>query len=198
MNEDKTKAAVFIIESLSEEEEEQEEKYEGKLLQQILKLSKIESTYYYIRTRKEFVRILQLFGDSKYRYLHLSCHGNKEKIKLTYDEINFTEFAEDLGIRGFEERRLFLSSCFIANDNLANAMNSTSCYSIIGFDTEVKFSDAAIFWSSFYHQIFKHNKKEMKKEKVKQVIKKLSIVFELKVLFYSYDNELEKLIRILL
>ena len=68
---------VFVIESL-EFDDEKENRFEGKFLSQILNMSGIESAYYYIRTRRELERILEIFEESEYRYLHFSCHGTSK------------------------------------------------------------------------------------------------------------------------
>ncbi len=52
MKNDSTIPQVFIIESLTLKDEE-EERFEGRILKQILRLSGKESAYYYIRTRRE-------------------------------------------------------------------------------------------------------------------------------------------------
>lgn len=71
----RTSPRVFIIESLSLHDE-RNERFEGRILKQILRLGGKESRYYYIRTRRELEKIVILFGKSGFRYLHISCHGN--------------------------------------------------------------------------------------------------------------------------
>ena len=52
-----TEPKVFIIESLDFEDEEKN-LFEGQIISSILKLSKIESKYYYVRTKKEFEKVM--------------------------------------------------------------------------------------------------------------------------------------------
>ena len=85
-----TKASVFIIESLTFEDEKNE-RFEGKFLSHILKLGGIETKYFYIRTKKEFKEVLNNFYDSKFRYLHISCHGDRKSLSLTLDDISHRE-----------------------------------------------------------------------------------------------------------
>lgn len=63
---------VFIIES-QDFDDEDKERLEGKFLSHILRLGDKNPKYYYIRTKKEFRKVLKRFKDSNYRYLHLSC-----------------------------------------------------------------------------------------------------------------------------
>src|SRR3989304_8337351 len=85
-----TRANVFIIESLRFDDEENK-RFEGKFLSQILHLGDKKTIYYYIRTKKELEEVLRLFKKSNYRYLHLSCHGNKSSIFTTLDRVSFSE-----------------------------------------------------------------------------------------------------------
>ena len=66
---------VFIIESLRFEDEKKE-LFEGRMISQILRLNDKKSEYYYIRTKRELKEVLDIFYDSKFRYLHISCHGS--------------------------------------------------------------------------------------------------------------------------
>jgi hypothetical protein len=54
----KTKPEVFIIESLTFEDEENEH-FEGRLISKMLALSDKECEYYYIRTKSELTRQLR-------------------------------------------------------------------------------------------------------------------------------------------
>jgi hypothetical protein len=63
-----TKPEVFIVESLTFEDE-REERFEGQIIKRILGLSGKTCEYYYIRTRRELEEVLKLFNHSGYRYL---------------------------------------------------------------------------------------------------------------------------------
>ena len=67
---------IFIIESLELENEDQN-LLEGHRLKEMLALSDKQCKYYYLRTEREFREILKEFKKSNFRYLHLSCHGDK-------------------------------------------------------------------------------------------------------------------------
>ena len=68
-------------------------KYEGTFLSQILHLGMKKSEYYYFRTKKELRKILRIFRDSEYRYLHLSCHGDENSFATTLESIEIDEFS---------------------------------------------------------------------------------------------------------
>ena len=72
----KTTFSLFIIESLRFADEA-EQRFEGRILRDIFRLSGHDVEYLYIRTRKELKEALQQFYLSRKRYLHISCHGNK-------------------------------------------------------------------------------------------------------------------------
>jgi hypothetical protein len=75
----KTRPGVFIIESL-DFEDEQQNRFEGRILRDMLRLSENEVEYWYERTWRELTEeIFQRFWDSGMRYLHLSCHGSSSE-----------------------------------------------------------------------------------------------------------------------
>src|SRR5262245_57224917 len=115
-----TKPNVFIIESLHFKDEEHKLQ-EGELLSKILHLSGKDSIYYYIRTQRELEAVLEIFMDSDYRYLHLSCHGNSTAMYTTLDEIPFSKLGKLLR-PVLNNKRLFLSACSMANASLAKEL----------------------------------------------------------------------------
>ena len=105
---------VFIIESLTFKDE-RKKRFEGLILSDMLRLLEKKPIYYYVRTRKELHAVLNRFGKSRYRYLHLSCHGDEETISTTLDEgIEFHDLSTTLN-KYLKSRRLFVSSCDVVN-----------------------------------------------------------------------------------
>ena len=179
-----TKPEVFIIESLDVDDELHHR--EGEVLSRTLTMSGKHPIYRYIRTKKELIKFVAEFKRSRYRYLHLSVHGNKDLIALTYDHLSAEEFAEIVGpaLRG---RRLFLSTCRATNKSLAKAVfGKGGCISVAGPVHKIGFGDAAIFWSSFYHLMFKRadalekigNGRRMLNADIKQVVTHLALAIE--------------------
>lgn len=184
MNEIKTKPEVFIIESLTFENES-DRMFEGKIISDILRLSDKSSMYYYIRTQVELEKVLDIFWDSNYRYLHLSCHGNPKMLFTTLDNINFKALSELLE-PVLENRRLFLSACSMTNDNLAKAIiPSSDCFSILGPAKDVNFNDAAVLWATFYHLMFKDNSKSMNRSRILQHANNVSTMFNVPLNYFS-------------
>jgi hypothetical protein len=179
---------VFIIESLRFDDEE-EENYEGQIISNILKLNNKQSKYYYIRTKKELRAVLVKFRDSNYRYLHLSCHANKQEMATTLDLIPFDELSTIL--RPYlRERRLFVSACEMVNINLASLLlPGSGCFSLMGPATKVAFSDAAIIWASLYHLMFNHARDMMKRNFLILYSKALTTLFGVPLNFYWYKSK---------
>ena len=126
----KTLKALFIIESLDFEDEKT--RREGKILQQILRLSGEKVRYIYIRTSQELPFALEEFRRSNYRYLHISCHGSRDTVALTLDQLPFEDFAAEV-CPFLSNRRLFFSACSVVNEELAKTIIPASgCYSIVG------------------------------------------------------------------
>lgn len=154
---------VFILESL-DLEDEAKNRFEGKLLSDILALSGKKCRYFYFRTAREFETLLGEFEQSNYRYLHLSCHGNENGriLHTTLDPIPFAELGPMLS-PFMQNRRLFLSACSMANKFLAKQlMPDSGCYSILGPVDEIYFRTAPLLWASLYYFMFTEDKKVMK------------------------------------
>jgi hypothetical protein len=149
-----TTRGLFIIESLDREDEET--RREGVIIKQILTLSgSLPVTYIYIRTEAELAMALEEFRSSNYRYLHISCHGSKDSIKLTLDPLPFEDFVPII-TPYLMSRRLFFSACSVVNPQLADLlMIKSKCYSIIGPCKKINFDDALLMWATFYHLAFR-------------------------------------------
>jgi len=185
-----TKPSVFIIESLTFEDEKNE-RFEGKFLSHILKLGGIETQYFYIRTKKEFEEVLNKFYDSEYRYLHISCHGDRKSLALTLDDITHEEFGELTKVF-LNKKRLFLSACSATNIHLAEkVIPNSDCNSVIGPSSDIKFDDAAIIWAAFYHLIFKANNRAMKRIDILPTLKTLVKTFDVGMNYYSISKSRE-------
>ncbi|WP_456473777.1 hypothetical protein [Candidatus Pyrohabitans sp.] len=182
-----SKPNVFIIESLRFSDEKHN-RFEGKFLSQILCLGGKETEYYYIRTKKELEEVLNLFDESNYRYLHISCHGTNSSLSTTLDELSFSKFGKLIRPH-LTEKRLFISACSAVNDNLAREIFPNSkCYSLIGPREDILFHDAAIIWASFYHLIFKENPKAMSRRNILPILKKVTNTFEVSLNYFSINK----------
>ncbi|MCJ7572584.1 MAG: hypothetical protein MUO82_12055 [Candidatus Thermoplasmatota archaeon] len=185
-----TTSNVFIIESLKLDDEKNE-RYEGKFLSHILNLDRNKKTsiYYYIRTKKELIEILKKFDTSNYRYLHISCHGNDKNVSMTLDKIPYEEFGEIVRPH-LDKKRLFLSACEAVNLSMAKEIIPNSkCYSLIGFDQSIEFSDAAMMWASFYHLMFKKNPRAMKRKDICQILQKIKVTYGINMRFFSRSTK---------
>lgn len=186
----RTTPDVFIIESLRFENEEAGHP-EGHFISHILRLAGRQAKYYYIRTRKEFEEILDKFEDSEFRYLHLSCHANKNGIELTLDDLSIDELAELLR-PVIDKRRVFLSACQLATPKLATAlMRGNECYSVIGPSRTIDVDETALFWASVYHIMFRDEAKSMKRKDLRACVAKTSALFGVKMRYFSRDENSE-------
>jgi len=178
-----SKPELFIIESL-EFDDEKKQLFEGRVISQILHLSDKKSIYYYIRTKAELSKVLDIFKECDYRYLHISSHGSRDAMHTTIDEIPFDDLVKMLRPVLYR-RRLFLSACAMTNVNLAKKMMPKSgCFSMVGPKKAVDFNDAAILWASFYHLMFKSNAKVMKHEQLEKNVQNVSSIFKVPLNYY--------------
>ncbi len=170
----KTVPEVFIIESLSIDDEESR-RQEGEILSRMLHLSgKSKTKYFYIRTKRELGKMIEMFDETGYRYLHISCHASRTSMATTFDSVSYTKLSEMLN-SCLDGRRVFVSACEMANEELAaNLLPETGCHSLIGPRRDIAFADAAAFWVAFYHLMFKANDRGMKRVDLRRFITELS------------------------
>ena len=173
----KTNPQLFIIESLTLEEE-QKNFQEGHIISEMLNLAgKKKTRYYYIRTRLELEEMIEIFGKSKYRYLHISCHADEFGLNTTFDTISYSELGQMLGPH-LLKRRVFVSACEMANRNLAKELFSDpGLISLTGPKKKIRFDDAAAFWVSFYHLMFKMDHERMATKDLRETTQQLSTMY---------------------
>jgi hypothetical protein len=174
------KYGVYIIESLRSEDY-----FDGETLKDILELSKIDAKYEWVESKEEFKNKLSDFFESKYRYLHISCHADYQGLELSNCVISNKEFGEM--IKGkIQNRRIFLSACKGGNRNLASIAIKNGAYSLIGSPINLHFDKAVLFWSSFFHVINEFDDRTMKKKEIKEVLKSCSDLFYIPINYYAY------------
>jgi hypothetical protein len=165
---------VCIIESLGFLEEQSHR--EGEIISRTLQLSGKRSAYVYIRSVKELKAVTREFGDSKHRYLHLSCHGTVDDggrmigLSLTTGDLSNAVLAELLAPH-LKGRRLFISSCLAArSDFAAKLLRRSECLSVLAPMNEIRFDDAAVFWTAFYHLMFKAKRQGMSNTRIQETV----------------------------
>jgi hypothetical protein len=175
---DGTVAEVFIIESLTLKDEERERR-EGAVLASVLKMCGKKPLYYYIRTRSELEHLAKRFTRSRYRYLHISCHGSDMALETTLDSVDYQDFAKIFEGR-LDGRRLFVSACSAGNEIFADLVyaKNAKLISLAAPALDIYFDHAVAFWSAFYVKAFSINSTSMRSDRVAEVIKALTKLFE--------------------
>jgi hypothetical protein len=168
---------VFIIESL-DLADERNARREGEVLAAVLRMCGKQPLYYYIRTRAELELMAQLFYDSNYRYLHISCHGGKSSLSTTLDGIDYEEFATIFAGR-LKNRRLFVSACSAGNAKFAKLVRNQNkgVISVAAPAKDIQFDHAVAFWSSFYVKTFSTNSRSMSSDRIAAVLRPLANLF---------------------
>jgi hypothetical protein len=108
--------------------------------------------------------------------LHLSCHGmvnGKDKmvgLALNTGYISNGDLAELLAPH-LAGRRLFLSSCLAARSDFATMLLKRSkCRSVLAPMNAIRFDDAAVFWTAFYHLMFKAQRQAMSNARIEETV----------------------------
>jgi hypothetical protein len=192
MNVPHTKPEIFILESLSMEDEKADRR-DGYVLYQVLKMYNKSPIYYYFRTEKELVALAEEFARSKYRYLHFSSHGSECAIHTAFDTISYPRFAQ-IFEKKLNNKRLFVSACEVGNDLFATCIAGTNpgVYSILGPSERIEFNRSVAFWSSFYFLMFDYDAKEMKLKPLKENIEASAKLFDTNFHLVWHATELKK------
>lgn len=164
----RTNATVCIVESLEFLQENSHR--EGEIIGRTLRLSEKPASYAYVRTRAELEAFVVEFGESPHRYLHISCHGGKKSFFTTVDEVPAKDFAAFMAPH-VNRRRVFLSTCLGADSPFAKELLSQGdCWSVLAPVGRINFDDAAIFWTTFYHLMFKSNPDSMSRPAIERTV----------------------------
>jgi hypothetical protein len=141
--------------------------------------------YRFVKTRDELEDALEEFRASKYRYLHISSHGNAKEFVFYFGSLPFREFADLL--RGtLKHRRLFVSACECVNSSFVKLLiPSSECYSIIGPHEKIYFDVAAVVWASYYHLAFRREHISMKRRRIIRWLQKVTSLFRVNLHYYS-------------
>ena len=187
-----TKPQVFIIETL-DPDDEGNDRLEGKNIAHLLRLHGKMPIYHYVRTKKQFKHAVKQFGESHYRYLHISAHGNQDGMCTTnLDEISNVELSNILKpyLKG---RRLFLSACSMVNIKMAGQIiEKTQCFSVLGPRKSIAFSDAVVFWQILYHLMFSENYDGMGTNKLKQTLNDIESLLPVEIAYFSRSKKLKR------
>lgn len=184
-----SKPEVFILESLRFSDEKHN-RYEGRILSDMLRLSGKEPEYFYFRTVKELPHLLNLFEKSRYRYLHLSCHGSSTSVATTLNSMSYQQFARNLSGR-LANRRLFCSACELGNKRFARAVSAENpgLRSIVAPDCKIHFDVAAAMWAAFYVSAFAKDDTRITKRDMGERLEGLVKLFGIRVLVAEYSKE---------
>jgi hypothetical protein len=184
-----TEPEVFILESLTLEDE-QHGRLDGKLLADVLRLYGKKPIYYYFRTQTELIRFADMYWESGYRYLHLSCHGDRYSLSTTFQDIEYGRFAEIFGGK-LDNRRLFVSGCELGNQTFANAAfsGSTTIYSVIAPSRKIGFNRSVAFWTAFYFVMFDFDSSNMKRSTLSKHLSELSRLFDVSLSYFWNDTK---------
>jgi hypothetical protein len=180
-----TKPDVFIIETL-DPDDEGNGRFEGVFLSQMLRLHGKSPKYRYVRTRSEFAQAVKSFGASRYRYLHISSHGNPDGICTTNQDFIGNEDLAAMLKPHIDERRIFASACQVASESMAQSVIPESgCISVVGPTKEILFTEAAVVWASIYHLVLTEDAKRMTGEVLREKLMKVCELFNVQFAYYS-------------
>jgi len=186
------KYGVFIIETLRSDDY-----FDGETLYEILDLTDIPARYEPADTIDDWFRLIKDFSKSNFRYLHLSCHADREGFEINGDELSNGDF-QKMTLKHLVNKRVFLSACKGGNLELASHLIlKNKAYSVIGTPENLRFDKSVLFWPSFYHAMNEIDNKRMTKKSIIHVLKKCVDLFEVPINYYSkIENDSQNLWRL--
>lgn len=182
------KYGVFIIESM-DSDNERHCNLNGAAIKSILDLCGIANEYIYIRTIRELEHAAELFSESDFGFLHISCHGSDDILQLTLEDISFEEIESIFG-PVLKYRRLFLSACEAACFKLAEYfIPHHHCYSVMGPTGAIDYDKAAIFWSSYYYLMYQGDQQRMWQRNIVPTLVNITRTFSETINYFSIIKE---------
>lgn len=177
---------VFIFESLNIKDEAAK-RFEGQILADMLRLSGKNPKYFYFQSPEELPHLLGLFRESKYRYLHISAHASSTQIATTTRNLSYEEFSSYFSGH-LKLRRLFFSACQVGNKHFVEkiAEKNKGIHSVVAPAENIRFSDAAAIWASFYLSMFKVNLGAMKQTEINRKFQALTMLFPVEFYYAAY------------
>jgi hypothetical protein len=71
-------------------------------------------------------------------------------------------------------------------------MPDSGCYSILGPDQDIYFSDAAVLWASFYHVMFAADSTAMKYKTIKAKAQEVADMYRVRLTLIGHDQDHSK------
>jgi hypothetical protein len=126
---------------------------------------------------------------SKYRYLHLSCHGDVDKIFTRCGEISNYALAR-IFENSLKLKRLFFSACLVGNRDFSEiiAAKNKGMHSIVAPVQKIRFDHAAALWNALYLSLFTENEERMTHERIISRLKALRQLFPIDFHFSGYNS----------
>lgn len=179
---------VFIIESLDSVDEDYN-LYEGRILSDTLRLSAKDPKYFYYQTIEELNSLAALFEASHFRYLHLTMHGDVDRVYVGGDELSYEEFFMPF-IGKLQGKRLFCSACLLGNKDFATAAINANdkINAIVAPCDTIRFDVSAAFWAAFYTACFVEDEDSITDNIVIEKVNDLSRVFDLDLFIATNNN----------
>ena len=166
-----TKADVFIIESLPDTDP-----HDGKVLSDVLTMMGKKPIYRKVKDVDDFEASLEEYKNSKYRFLHISCHGNESQIFFENGMVDYLGFGNLFANHRLPVTRIFFSACCLGNPDLAKAIisSNTAIHSVTAPRNSIAFTCSLVSWSVFYTKAFRWNKDGISEETILMTMRQIS------------------------
>lgn len=193
---------VFIIEALTAEDVRQG-MLDGYILYQQIKLMGGDPRYIRVKSENDLKAALVMFRESNYKFLHVSCHGDRIKQKIRIGEKWFGYMRVAIASRQLlKSRRVTFSACELGDELFCKRLFEKNhwMHSFTAPTTEINAKVASAFWVSLYTLWLNKSIPSVKddlsvrSDTVLDVLKILSNAFDFPILF-AYPDTIAKVIR---
>ena len=113
---------VFIIEALTRDDV-RDGMLDGYVLYQQLKMMGGDPRYVRVSSENDFKASLVMFRESNYKFLHISCHGDKEKRQVRIGDTWFGYMRIAIAsMQMLKSRRVSFSACELGNEEFCKRL----------------------------------------------------------------------------
>ena len=135
--------------------------------------------YRKVKDADDFENALNDYKQSKYRFLHISCHGNKSQVFFEEGMVDYLGFGNLFANHSLPVTRIFFSACCLGNLALSKAIITANkaVHSIVAPTQKIPFDLALIAWSSFYVKAFGWNKDGISENTILMTMRQIANLF---------------------
>ena len=183
---------VFIIESLGAEDVNNH-RCDGKILESQLQLLGEAPIYRYVLNLSDLRKALCEFEESRFRFLHISCHGGPTKVYLAANPCgeSYIEFAKCFSSKAALSRVTF-SACKLGNRSFFKEFYkwNKGVQSLAAPMNDLLFQSSSLYWATYYTKLIeecRNSNNHIHRDFIERVVPQLSKMLNVSMRYAIYE-----------